>query len=119
MLSAKSRHCAGTVGLLVVATSFCVLSMTQAARPLCCAHFSRTASLGAQQLRLTRHALQEVSPRATQPRAPQATRLLHVVVAAQRHALARTTTFVPLWPIDNWPAHRRVPAPSSDTPDPA
>jgi hypothetical protein len=119
MLSAKSNRLIDTTALLVMAVSFCLLSMAQVARPLRSVRFSPATALARQHRQLTRHALQEVGPRSAQPHAPEATGLLHVVPIATGYALPRTTVFVPLWPIENWPAHRRVSSASADTPDPA
>lgn len=102
---------------LFVAACFCFLSMAQVACPL--RSVAPRVALGAPQLHLTCHTLQEVSPRGAQPRAPYAVGMLPVVVVIQHGLLPRMAAYVPLWPMDSWPIHRRLAPASADNPEPA
>ncbi len=102
---------------LLVAACFCLLSMAQVARPF--RSFGPKAALAAPLHHLTCHALQEVSPRNAQPRAPFAVGLLPVVAVIQHGLLPRMAAYVPLWPMENWPIHRRLAPASADNPEPA
>jgi len=106
--------------VLLVAACFCLAGMARVARPLCSVGPGCASAFVAPQLRLTGHTIQEVSPRNAQPRAPYATGLRAVAPVSQRYLLPRmTTVFVPLWPVENWPAHRRISHNSADAADPA
>ncbi len=104
---------------IAVAACFCLLGIAQVVRPLRWAGAGFSTAFAVQHQQLTRHALQEVGPRSAQPRAPFASGLLPAVPVTQRYVLPRMTVFVPLWPMENWAAHRRVSHASTDTPDPA
>lgn len=116
-LANQNRLIAGPA--MLVAVCFCLLGMAQAARPLRCTGPNAATAFAAPQQHLTRHAMQEVGPRNPQPQAPYAIGQLPVVPVAQRYALPRIAVYVPLWPIENWPAHRRVSQVPADLPDPA
>jgi DNA-binding transcriptional ArsR family regulator len=111
LLSAKAA--------MLVAVCVCLLGIAQVAGPLRRVNAGCSTAFAVAQQHLTRHAMQEVSPRTARPRAPVATGLRAVVSVTSRAALPRMTAFVPLWPIENWPTHRRVCPASADTPDPA
>lgn len=104
---------------LFVAVCFCLLSLGQISRPLRSFSPSSSAVFSAPRHNLTRHALQEVSPRNAQPRAFYAVGILPVVVVIQDGLLPRTAAYVPLWPMQNWPIHRRLAPASADNPEPA
>jgi hypothetical protein len=104
---------------LLVAGCFCLLGMAQLAQPPRSAGPDSPTAFAAPQLCLMRHTTREVSPRSPQPRAPYPVVLRAVVPVAQRYVLPRMTVFVPLWPIENWPAHRRIARDGADAPDPA
>ena len=104
---------------LFVAACFCLLSMAQAAPPLRSLGPDCSAALAVPRHCLTCHALQEVSPRNAQPRAPYVVGLLPVAGDMQRGLLPRMAAYIPLWPMDNWPIHRRLAPASADNPEPA
>jgi hypothetical protein len=109
-----------TAVALVVAPCFCLLSLAQVSRPLRSVDRSYSVSMVASQRQLTRHALPEMSPRNLQPRAPYVIGMLPVVPLNHRGDMARLTQCIPaLWPLENWPMHRRIAPASADHPEPA
>ncbi len=117
-MSAGKKHWLLVRTALVLAAWFSLLSMAQAARPL---HSINpfTSAFAASRQHITRHVLQEVSPRGSQPQAPKLiVALLPVIPVSQHCVLPRMTAYVPQWPIQDWPMHRRL-APAADKPQPA
>jgi len=105
---------------LLVAACFCLLSMAQVARPLCSIDPNPLSALSAPQQQLTRHALQEVSPRSARPQAPHVICVLPVAPVNHHCEPPRLTRSVaPLWPIENWLVHRQIAPASADNPEPA
>ena len=103
----------------MVATCFCLLSMAQVERPLHVFGPNSSAALATPLYHLARHALQEVSPRGAQPRAPYAVGLLPVVAVIPHRLRPRMAAYVPFWPMENWPIHRQLAPASADNPEPA
>lgn len=104
---------------LPVAACFCLLSMVQVARSLRCTGLDSAPAFADSHQHLTRHVLQEVSPRNAQPRAPYAVGLLPVVAVIRQGLLPRMAAYVLLWPMKNWPIHRRLAPAGADNPEPA
>ena len=117
MLVAKQNRVIRTAPF--VAACFCLLSMAQVVRPVRSIGPNSSAGLAAPLHHLTCHALQEVSPRNGQPRAPFAVGLVAVAAVIQHGLLPRMAAYVPLWPMVSWPIHRRVAPASADNPEPA
>jgi len=103
------RHRFAPEAALIVGAFFC-LGLGQVAHPLRCTGPKASRALAAPQQQWMCHATQEVNPRHPQPPAPDAIGWrLPVVPVAQGDVLPRVAVYVPVWPIENWPAHRRIP----------
>jgi hypothetical protein len=103
---------------LLLAACLCLFTIAQVARSLRFVVGSG-AAFSRQHLKLTRNVLEEVSPRSAQPQAPDAIGLIPVVAVKPDPLLPRLTIYVPLWPMETWPIHRRVSPVRGDIPEPA
>jgi hypothetical protein len=114
LIQQQNRHLSKAI--LIVAACFGLLSLAQVVRPLNSIDRSVAAIIAAE-AHLTRHATQEVSPRIAQPQTPGPVGLKHLVAASHDSPLSRILMCVtPLWPMENWPMHRRVAPASADNP---
>jgi hypothetical protein len=101
---------------LVIAVCFCALSVAQIARPLRCADRVSTPLVAAAHEHLTRHTLQEVSPRGARLTTPYVIGVLPIVQVSAHGRLPRMAAYLPFWPMESWPIHRRLAPACADSP---
>jgi hypothetical protein len=115
MIPAGENRFVARVALLIT-LCFCALSMAQIARPLVSIDRPSVPAVAATHRSLTRHTLQEVSPRGGHLQAPHVVGFLPIVRESDHGRLPRMTAYVPLWSIESWPVHRRIFPDSADNP---
>jgi|GEM_PF-2961892 len=112
--TAKNRVFARTA--LLIAVCFCTLSMARITRPLFRTNRVSSPAASAARQQLTRHTLEEVSPRAARLRAPRIIGLLPIIPVNYHGRLVRKEAYVPFWPTEGWPIHRRLAPACADNP---
>jgi hypothetical protein len=103
---------------LFVASCVCLLSIAQVTSAVYSLRRDGGSVFAATRHHVERHALQEVCPRSMQPRPPHVMGMMPAIPVDENRIVPRISVRMPMWPIENWPIHRRL-APDSADPEPA
>jgi hypothetical protein len=101
---------------MVAAVFFYLMSLVQVAHALLSLDLRPAVAFAAQQQHVMRHVPQEVSSGSPRLPNPEVISHLSIIPVSHQYFLPQTTAFVPLWPIEKWPEHRRVSRSSTDPP---